>query len=59
MKVEDVDNFEEMLEDAERQAIKAWDIGFVAGMRERYDNWGENLEISIKQIEQLERIAGY
>jgi len=52
-----IDDFEELLESAERNASKNWDVNFIASMRERYDEWGRNTSISDNQLEQLKRIA--
>jgi len=57
MKAEDIADFEELLDDAERQAKTDWAMGFVADMRERYDNYGDNMLVSEKQLAALEKIV--
>lgn len=62
MKVKDYDAeysipFEVMLQEAEAFASAAWDMDFISDLRDKYDVYGENMYISEKQIEHLERIA--
>jgi hypothetical protein len=59
MKAEDIDGFDELLEEAEANVDLArdWDCSFVSDMRDRYDRWGAGTFVSDAQLEQLERIA--
>jgi len=58
MKAEEIDNFEELLDAAEKSATKDQDVFFVFLMRANYDEDGDNLNVSDEFLEQLERIAG-
>jgi hypothetical protein len=58
MKASDIEDFVELLEVAELQASREWDMGFVCGMRIMYDVLGEDWFVSEAQLEQLKRIAG-
>ena len=49
--------FEELLEEAESNAESGWDTEFTEDMRERFDEYGEDMFLSDAQREQLERIA--
>ncbi len=57
MKAEDIEDFEDLLEDAENNAISDWDMRFVADIKEKYDDQGGDAVISMRQLEQLERIV--
>lgn len=54
----DVADFEELLDGAEQQASRGWDISFVADLKEKYEKFGSRMYISSDQIAQLERISG-
>ena len=58
MKAEEIDNFEELLDAAEKSATKDQDVFFVFLMRANDDEDGDNLNVSDEFLEQLERIAG-
>jgi len=58
MKVEDIADFEELLDDAERQAKTDWAMGFVVDMQESYDSYGGDTYVSEKQLAVLRKIAG-
>lgn len=58
MLVNEIDNFETMLAQAEKQANSTWDLQFIDSLHERYDRFGEKTFITEKQLEQLERISG-
>jgi hypothetical protein len=58
MKVSDVKNFDETLNDAEEYAVSEWEMGFVSLIRNKYEQYGDGMFISVKQIEMLERIGG-
>ena len=49
--------WEALLDDAEREATDGWAMNFVADIRDKYDEYGAGMFISDKQIETLERIA--
>ena len=59
MKAEDIEEFEELLNDAERWAFVEWDMNFVADIRDKYGQYGAHTYISEAQLEQLERIANW
>jgi len=58
MKAEEIDNFEELLDAAEKSATKDQAVFFVFLMRANDDEDGDNLNVSDEFLEQLERIAG-
>jgi hypothetical protein len=58
MKAEEIDDFDTLLETAEEQAEKDWDVNFVSDLRDKYEQYRDNLYVSDAQLEQLERIAG-
>ena len=49
--------FAELLEEAENNAESGWDAEFTEDMRERFDEYGEDMFLSDAQRGQLERIA--
>lgn len=53
----DIENFEDILEQAELNAKSEWEIEFVESMRERYTKFKNSALVSEKQLEILERIA--
>ena len=57
MKAHEIDNFDELLADAESSAKTEWEMDFIADIMDRYDQYEENFIISEKQLEILERIA--
>lgn len=50
--------FERLLDLAEEQATKQWDMDFVADLQDRYKQWGAAMFYSDGQHAQLKRIAG-
>ena len=58
MKVYEYGEFEDLLEQAELNASKNWDINFVSDISDKFSQFGEDMYISDSQITQLERIAG-
>lgn len=54
---DDTDDFEQLLEDAERQASTKRDQDFVSDMRDKYECWGIEMFLSESQRSWLERIA--
>lgn len=57
MHAHEIDNFEELLEHAESEANSDFAMGFISGMKEKYEKFGENTYVSEKQLALLERIA--
>lgn len=55
---DDIGDFEELLECAERQASTEWEIDFVSDVSERYDQYEDRTYLSDKQRSNLEKIAG-
>jgi len=53
----DIEDFDEMLEDAEDFASSLWDTMFVGDIRKRYDEYGDDTYISDSQLKQLHRIS--
>ena len=52
-----VDEFENLLEDADSNAGNQWELEFVSDINERFEKYGGDTFISKKQIEILNRIA--
>lgn len=60
MTVSDLDiDFVSLLADASRNASTDWEMGFVSDIEDRYSEYEDDMFISTKQIEILERIAGW
>lgn len=57
VKAKDIENFDELLSDAECVASTDWEIGFVEDLKERYEKWGAELYLSDRQADRLETIA--
>lgn len=55
---DDIDEFAELLEDAEAQASTEWEIDFVSDISERFDEYEDRMYLSDKQRSTLARIAG-
>lgn len=58
MTPKNIDDFEELLDSADTNAISEWDMEFVADIKDRYQKYGDDTFISQSQLEQLERVAG-
>lgn len=54
---EDEDAFERALDQAAHEAANEREEEFVAGLRDRFDEWGERTFLSEAQYSWLERIA--
>lgn len=52
----DID-FPALLADASRNASTDWEMGFVSDIEDKYSDYEDDMFISTKQIEILERIA--
>ena len=59
MKAYEIDNFYELLDEAESQASNDWEIDFVNDMRDKYDQYSDEMFVSEAQLEKLEKIAGW
>jgi len=57
MQAHEIDNFETLLEEAERGAVTEWEMGFVADMIDKYGEYDEATYVSDKQLEILQRLA--
>ena len=57
MKASDIDDFEDLLDDAEDHAETDWENDFVADMRDRYEQDGDNTFVSYNQLDKLREIA--
>lgn len=57
MNVYEIDDFDQILEEAEDQAKTEWEIKFVSDIRDKLDEYGEETLISERQLEVLTRIA--
>lgn len=53
----DVDDFEELLEQAESFAVEDNEIEFVEDMQEKYEKWGAEMFLSDAQKSWLEKLA--
>jgi len=51
------DEFESLLDDAERNAANDWEETFVSDLRGKFDEFGRRMYLSESQQEHLERIA--
>lgn len=49
--------FERLLSDAERNARNGWEEDFTDSMRVRFDQYGDQINLTIRQVEKLEQIA--
>lgn len=56
---ETIEEFEELLADAERSADNGWEIDFVESIRERYTKYGPDFFLSDKQVTVLNRIVSH
>ena len=57
MKAHEINDFDSILDDAESEAITDWEIEFCADIRDKYDQYEDDMFISNKQLEILERIS--
>jgi hypothetical protein len=57
MKAKEIDDFDDILDQAEANANSDWEMNFTADMREKYEDYGGEMFVSEKQLEHLERIA--
>jgi len=55
---EHFDNIEDVLHVAEGRAKNEWEMDFVDGLQEKFDQYGEDMFLSDKQATILKRIAG-
>lgn len=51
-------DFESALDAAEGNATSGQDVGFVAGLQERYNQYGTGMYLSAAQYSRLMRLAG-
>jgi hypothetical protein len=57
MTASEIDNFNELLSQAELNAETEWEADFTSSMRVRYRRWGGETYISSRQLELLERLG--
>ena len=61
MKIKDkypeIDEFDDLLADADSNAGNEWEMTFVDDIRERYEKYGGDTFVSEKQVEILNKIA--
>ena len=57
MNAKDIENFSELLDEAEDQATTEAEIDFCADMRSRFDAYEGEMFVSEKQLAWLEKIA--
>jgi hypothetical protein len=57
MKASEIDDFDNLLDDAEGNANSDWEMEFTSNIREKYDQYKGDMFVSEKQLEHLERIA--
>lgn len=55
---DDPADFQQLLTDAEAEAVSEWQQEFVADMNERWEKYGPTMFLSEKQRETLEEIVG-
>lgn len=55
--IPEVDGFDKLLEDAEKNASDGWETNFVSETKERYQKYGDNTYISEKQAAIIKKIA--
>jgi len=53
----EIESFEDLLEDADSNAGNDWEMEFVSGINEKYEQYGAEMFLSEKQREILERIG--
>ena len=58
MRAGDIDCFDVLLCDATCNAETEWDETFCASINTKYNEWGNEMLVSEKQLAQLERLAG-
>lgn len=59
MQARDIEDFDDMLIDAELNAANDWEMDFTADLRSKYQIYGEKTFVSEKQLDQLQRISGW
>ena len=59
MKANEIDDFEDLLDQAEGNANSDWEMEFTSNIREKFDQYKGEMFVSEKQLEHLEKIARY
>ena len=54
----DIENYADILEQAELNAKNDWEMDFVFDLMNKFDEYGDDTYVSDAQIEKLEKIAG-
>jgi len=57
MKAQEIDNYEELLEEADIKASNDWEMDFVSDLKEKFEQYGDDTYVSEAQLEKLEVIA--
>lgn len=57
MKAHEIDNYEDLIEEAECEANSDWEMDFVSDLKDKYDQYGDNTYVSEAQLAKLEKIA--
>jgi len=57
MTANEIDNFNDLLSDAENGAKTEWEMEFISGIQVKYAQWGDRMFVSDKQLAILERMA--
>ena len=57
MKASEIDNFDELLADADTNAKTEWEMAFVAGIVDRHDQYDDDCIVRPAELDILERIA--
>ena len=57
--IEDKNEFQKLLDQAEKSAETDWQISFVDSISTAYGKWGIYIRLSQKQYDQLIQIAGW
>ena len=57
MKAQEIDNYEELLEEADIKASNDWEMDFVSDLKEKFEQYGDDTYVSDAQLEKLEAIA--
>lgn len=53
----DIDNYADILEQAELNAKNDWEMDFVFDLMNKFDEYGDDTFVSEAQLEKLEKIA--
>jgi hypothetical protein len=57
MTASEIEDFNDLLSDAEMNASTDWELEFTGSMRAHYKKYGDDTYVSAKQLHHLEKIA--